>query len=175
MKFKFSDGRRIQPPDSFYFSAAVGWMELGNPVEAAEELSRISAEIANRLESLVFKWEVYSKLRRWPECLRIADRLVKDWPGEPTGWIDRSFALHELERTREAYDNLLSVVGRFETISTLPYNLACYACQLGDHVDAMTWFLKTRDVGDGQDWLKIALDDPDLEPIREEIRKMARR
>ena len=99
-------------------------------------------------------------------------QLVKEWPGEPTGWIDRSFALHELDRTQDAFENLLSVVGQFETISTLPYNLACYACQLGDHADAMNWFLKARDVDDGQDWLKIALADPDLEPIRDEILKI---
>lgn len=86
--------------------------------------------------------------------------------------LDRSFSLHELERTRDAYDNLQSVARQFETISTIPYNLACYACQLGEHGEALKWFQQAREVGDGQDWLKIALNDPDLEPMRDEILRL---
>ncbi|MFT5030740.1 MAG: tetratricopeptide (TPR) repeat protein [Candidatus Binatia bacterium] len=172
MKLNFPDERPIPPPDRFILSSVIGWMELGNPVEAADELSRISPEIADRWETLAIKWDVFAKLKRWPECLTIADRLVEKWPCEVTGWIDRSFSLHELDRTRDAYDNLQAVTGRFETISTIPYNLACYACQLGDIAEALKWFQKARKVGDGQDWLKIALNDPDLEPMRDAILRL---
>lgn len=173
MNLDFPDGQRIAPPDSFYLSAAIGWMELGNPAEAAGELSQLSAEIAERMETLAFKWEVYSKLKRWTECLAIADLLVANWPAEATGWIVRSFALHELKRTPEAFDNLRAVAGRFEKISTIPYNLACYACQLGDHADAMDWFRKARAIRSKRDWLKVALNDPDLEPMRDAIQRLA--
>lgn len=172
MSEPFPNQSAIPPPDRFYLSAAVGWMELGNPSEAADELSQLSPAIADRMETQAFTWEIFSKLKRWPECLEIADRLVANWPAEATGWIDRSFALHELNRTPEAYDNLRAVAGRFETISTIPYNLACYACQLGDHAGAMDWFRKARAIKGDQDWLSIALNDPDLEPLREAIQRI---
>jgi hypothetical protein len=31
----------LQPPDSHHLNAAVGWLELGNDIEATEELDKI--------------------------------------------------------------------------------------------------------------------------------------
>ena len=94
-------------------------------------------------------------------------------PCEATGWIDRSFALHELGRTREAHDNLVSVAGRFEKIWTIPYNLACYACQLGNRSEALEWLKKAFAVEDKNRLFKVAMEDSDLEPLRGDIRKIA--
>ena len=32
----------VEPPDSFYLSAAQGWMELGDPAEAQAELDKVA-------------------------------------------------------------------------------------------------------------------------------------
>ena len=34
---------KLEPPDTHYFLAAIGWLELGNVVEARAELAQISA------------------------------------------------------------------------------------------------------------------------------------
>ncbi len=165
---------KLPPPDSFHLSAALGWLGLGNPSEAATELDSISPEHEIRLDVLAVRWDVRARQGRWRECLEIADRLVEGWPCEPTGWIDRSFALHELKRTREAHDNLVSVAGRFEKIWTVPYNIACYACQLGNRNEAREWLRKAFTVVDRTRLLKTALADPDLEPMRQDIARLAR-
>ena len=163
----------LPPPDSFHLSSALGWLGLGNAVEAEAELNSMASRHFDRFDVLAVKWDVLAKLKRWPECLEIADRLVEQWPCEPTGWIDRSFALHELDRTRDAHDNLVSVAGRFEDVWTIPYNLACYACRLGDRDQASEWLRKAFVIGDKSRLLQVALADPDLESMRPEIQRIA--
>ena len=163
----------LPPPDRFHLSSALGWLGLGNAAEAAAELNAIAPEHLGRLDVLAVKWDVSARLKRWPECLEIADQLVEQWPCEPTGWIDRSFALHELDRTREAHDNLASVAGRFEKIWTIPYNLACYACQLDDRDAAREWLRKAFRIEDKSRLFKVAMEDPDLESMKEDIREIA--
>jgi hypothetical protein len=57
-------------------------------------------------------------------------------PKDAQSWISRSFVLHDLKRTQEAYDLLLPGLDKFTDESVIPYNLACYACQLGEHARA---------------------------------------
>ena len=72
------------------------------------------------------------------------------------GWINRSFALHELKRTQEACDQLHEgLLYRFRDESLIWYNLACYACVLGDRARARKMLdkaieLGAQDVGQGQ-------------------------
>ena len=61
--------------------------------------------------------------------MKTADLLVQQALERPKGWIHRSFALHELDRT-EAYSKLNSVRQVFSDQWIIPYNLACYLTQL---------------------------------------------
>jgi hypothetical protein len=51
----------------------------------------------------------------------------------------------------------------------IPYNLACYACQLGKHEEAWEWLEDTFDLGNSKTVKLMALEDPDLEPFWAEI------
>jgi predicted Zn-dependent protease len=88
--------------------------------------------------------------------------------------VHRSFALHELRRTREAYDQLLAAAGRFPKEMIIPYNLACYTCQLGDLAAARRWLERALALGGNprQKLLRLesALEDTDLQPLWEELR-----
>ena len=54
----------------------------------------------------------------------------------------------------------------------IPYNLACYACQLGrDAAETMDWFERALLVGDAREMLEMALKDSDLEPVWPLIRQ----
>ena len=73
--------RTIAPPDSHYFSAAVGWLELGNAAEAKVELARVSPELQDHPEVLEVAWSVESQLGDWVRALAAARRLVAVEPG----------------------------------------------------------------------------------------------
>lgn len=47
----------------------------------------------------------------------------------------------------------------------IPYNLACYACQLGRLDEAREWFRRALTMGDGKAIKLEALNDPDLAPL----------
>jgi tetratricopeptide (TPR) repeat protein len=93
----------------------------------------------------------------------IACALVRAKPDGEYGWIERSFALHELKQTQEVYDFLLPAENNFKNW-TISYNLACYCSQLDRLEEAQNWFKKAMAINEhivkGE-----AIDDPDLKPL----------
>jgi tetratricopeptide (TPR) repeat protein len=94
----------------------------------------------------------------------IAGAIIKLDPDRPDAWIHRSFALHELHRSQEAFDQLLPAARKFPKVWTIPYNLACYCAQLGRLEECKEWFKKAI-VMDEKTVQRMALDDPDLKPL----------
>jgi len=159
----------LEPPDLHHRNAAVGWLELGCPREARAELLRISEAHQQRREVLELHWRICAEETDWPTALAVARQLVHGDPGNPTGWIHQSYSLHELKRTEEAHGQLLGVAEQFSRISTVAYNLACYACQLGQPEEARRWLNRAIQL-EGKDRIKaMALSDSDLIPMRDEI------
>ena len=89
-------------------------MELGNHEEANEELELIDAPLRAHPDVLEVRWLIYQKVENWELCENIASALVKLAPERTTGWIHRSFALHEMKRTQEAYDELKPALDTFK-------------------------------------------------------------
>jgi hypothetical protein len=54
------------------------------------------------------------------------------------------------------------MVQRFPTEHIIPYNLACYTCQLGKLVEARDWLAQALRLGNEKEIKLRALDDPDL-------------
>jgi tetratricopeptide (TPR) repeat protein len=160
----------LQPPDSHHLNAAVGWIELGNVTEAKVELARIPASGRNHPDVLEAEWRIHAAERDWPAALDAARVLVNSDSDNPSGWIHQSYSLHELNQTREALDLLLPVAEKFSSISTIPYNLACYACQLGNLEEARRWLGKAIKIRGKNDIKQMALTDPDLQPMWGEIK-----
>jgi tetratricopeptide (TPR) repeat protein len=162
----------IEPPDSLHLLAAQGWLELGNHLEANEELEQITPCRRARPEVLEVRWQIYAAAKKWDATLDIAATLIRIDAEDPLGWVHRSYALHELKRTTEARDNLLRVVDTFPISATIHYNLACYECQLGRLEQAKTWLEKAFKLGDAKKMKLAAIDDPDLEPLWRAIGKL---
>lgn len=158
----------LEPPDTHYLRAALGWLELGNAQEAGEELGHISVAQRDHPEVLEVRWHVSAQTKQWQTCLEIAETMVRVDPTEPEPWIQRSFALHELKRTGEALDQLAQVVRRFPRVWTIPYNLACYCAQLGRLDDGEGWFKQAWEI-DAAAARKAALADPDLVPLKDRL------
>lgn len=143
---------------------ATGWMELGNVVEANEELDKISPSLRAHPFVLDVRWQIYALAKKWEACVDLAEALVKLVPNQLNGWLHRSYALHSMKRTQEAFDRLLPARDMFPNEQMIPYNLACYSCQLGRLEEARKWLALAFEIG-GKEIKLMALDDPDLEPL----------
>lgn len=150
--------------DKRHLLAAEGWLELGLHLEANAELEKIQPQLRAHPDVLELRWQIYAKEKKWEACVDIGNAVVRYAPDRPDGYIHRSFALHELKRTQEAFDQLLPVGEKFPQVWTIPYNLACYCSQLNRLEEAGDWLKKAIAV-DKEAVQKAALDDPDLKPL----------
>ncbi len=160
----------LNPPDSHYLNAALGWLELGSWQEAKGEWAGISPENRNHPGVLEVSWQIHAMQRDWAEALEIAARLLELTPESPAGWICHSYTLHEMKRTQEAFESLLPIVNRFSSDATIPYNLACYACQLGHLKEAREWLRRAIKIK--SKFRKVALQDPDLRPMWDQVKAL---
>ena len=163
--------KALVPPDLFYVQAARSWLESGKPVAAQKELDRIAPERQDHPDVLEVRWAIAARSRRWETCLEIAEALVQATPERPTGWIKRSFILHQLNRAQEALERLFPAVKRFPEIPIIPYNLACYASELQLWWEAERWLRASFQVG-GADFRQMALQDKHLQHFWPKVRTL---
>ena len=126
----------MSPADHRHFLAAQGWLELGDWQSADKELEELTPQQRAHPGVLNLRIELYSTAKRWDRAAEVANTLFRMFPDEPFGYIRLAFALHELKRTQEALNVLLPAAAKFPANWLIPYNLACYCCQLGDAVGA---------------------------------------
>jgi hypothetical protein len=162
----------IPPPDAFHLQATVGWLLLDNVSEARVELEQISPSHHEHPDVIEAWWKIYSEEKNWPAALDCGRRLSIAAPERAIGWIAQAFALHEMKRTRDAFDLLHSIVGRFHEHYVIPYNLACYQCQLGNKAGAMKWLQHAVTVADAKTIREMALEDSDLASLRDEVERL---
>ena len=159
----------IDPSDAHCLNAAIGWAELGLHAEAHAELDRLPRSLLAHPQVLDVRWKTYALAKDWEAALVTARGQVHVAPDEVAGWINQSYTLHEMKRTGEAFDALSAVAAEFPGEGTIPYNLACYTCQMGRLEEARFWLNEARCLI-GKDALrKMGKDDPDLKRLRSEI------
>lgn len=164
----------LEPPDTHYLSAAVGWLELGNLREAKTELAHIQAAKSNHPDVLELRWLLCAQEKSWEPALEIARELVRCAPGRASGWLHQAYALRRVPSggLEQAWDALLPAYEKFPTEPVIPYNLACYACQMQQLASARLWLERAVAIAGKSRIHRMALADPDLEPLWTEIRKM---
>jgi tetratricopeptide (TPR) repeat protein len=173
----------LQPPDSHHLKAAQGWLELGNQIEANEELEQITPELRHHPAVLELRWAIYYAAKKWDVCSDIARSLVELAPDRADYWRNRAASVHFMGRSKEAYDLLFPALEKFPDDWSIHYDMACYACVLGNLKEAWTRLEKALDLSDLIQFSKwepkkisnaksvklLALEDPDLEQLWTEI------
>ena len=158
-------------PTSRHLEYIQGYLALGLVDEAAAELELIATEDRRSDDVLEMSIDVYSLQKRWREAVRAAQEFTHRRPEEAKGWISWAFALRREKSIPEAEAVLLEGEKRIgSTCALIHYNLACYRCQLGDHAGALERL--TIACRMEPQWKAAALNDPDLEPIKEDISAM---
>ena len=160
--------KSLDPPDSHYLSAALGWLGLGNWQEANEEFEKIAPELRAHPDVLEVRWQIYAKAGKWDLAAQIAATLVDMQPSEPGAWISLAYATRRKPAggLLQAKAILTAMEKRFPKVWLFPYNLACYCAQLGLLDECQRWFKKAVAI-DEQTVQRAATDDPDLKPLRD--------
>jgi tetratricopeptide (TPR) repeat protein len=153
-------------------SAVVGWLELGNTKEARAELDSIDEEYRHDTNVLDLEWLLHAHEANWTAALQIANRLIEVAPEWSCGWLHRAFALRRIPNCglEPAAETLRAAFEKFPEEPTIPFNLACYACQLGHLDEARRWLRKAFSLDKDAEVKKMALADTDLEALWAEIK-----
>ena len=165
----------LEPPDSHFLRAAEGWLELGLPKEAEAELARLSDAAQDHPETLSVRWAMHARLGNWRLAHSAAEALVERAREDVASWVHRAYAARRMEGggLQAAWDALRPAAELFPDELIVPYNLACYACQLGRPDAARHWLGRARTIVGkraGDAILKqMALADPDLAPLHAEL------
>lgn len=159
---------KLGPPAIHHLNAAEGWLGLGSAAEAIAELAQIEPSLQRHPEVLEMKWQILASEGQWSVCAEVGAELVTDNPDRAFGWIHRAYALRRTPGggLKSAYDSLVPAADKFPEIWLIPYNLACYECQLGNLTAAKTWLVKATARGELQSIKRMAQIDPDLVPLK---------
>jgi len=166
--------KALQPPDNHHLSAAIGWLELGNPEEANEELKKIGPALHSHSSVLIVRHEIYTKVQKWDLADEIARQLLQLSPEKPQFWIWHAYSTRRMPGggIPQAKEILVKAQQLFPEEPLIVYNLACYDCQLGNLKKARTWLEKAFGIGDRKVFKSMALQDRDLKPMWVEIKEI---
>jgi len=166
--------QKLEPPDSHYLNAAIGWLELGVRAEAVAELDQISPAHQRHPDVLEARWSLLAHERHWDAALVAARDLLTEAPTRSSAWLHHAYALRRAKGggLQKAWGALLPAATKFPEEPIICFNLACYACQLQQLDEARGWLKRAMKIG-GREHIKLmALVDEDLKPLWKEIRKL---
>ena len=153
----------LEPPDQQYWQAAVGYVELGMFQDANDQLEKIDPFNRAAPEVLAVRLAIYRGLKKWELMQQIAKRLKEFQPDNVQWTISLAYATRRAYSIDVAMEILLDAEAKFPREAAIPYNLACYYCQLGEMEKAKRYLKKAFEID--LNWRKAALDDEDLRPL----------
>jgi tetratricopeptide (TPR) repeat protein len=140
---------------------ALGYLALDLAAEARAELCHLAPGQLARPDALAVRLELAMTENDWATVLALAPDLIAHQSGLERPWIAWAYALRELGRIPEAQETLLTGARLIESPSPLvEYNLACYACLLGDPAEARR--LLALAIARDPVWHALAQGDADL-------------
>lgn len=145
-------------------NAALGYMNLDMTDEALTELDALPPEEIHLPETHAVRTAILIRRRNWEGALELARCLCHSHPDQPSPFLDHAFCLHELQRTEEAKQILLTGPAVLRQTGIFYYNMACYEAQLGNLAPARDYLNQAVKMDDR--YREMALDDPDLAPLK---------
>lgn len=159
----------LEHPDNLHLQAAVGWLELGNWLEATEDLERITPQMRAHPDVLQVRVKIYLAAEKWEYAAEVANTLSTMFPDSSFGTLPLAHALRKLDRITEAKHARLPIADQFPDEWRIPYCLACYCCRLGERQASLRWLERAIDIAGKVDIRMKALDESDLESLWQDI------
>ena len=149
--------------------AVEGYLELGLPGEAREELAAVAP--ADRRDPRVLGAEVFVQqaLGNWSRMAAAAGVLCERCPEEVQWPISFAYATRRAHNIEAARAVLWAAQGSFPNEALIRYNLACYECQLGRLEEARTCLREAFRLEKG--CREMASRDADLAPLHGELER----
>lgn len=145
--------------------AAQGFLELGDPDSAWEELESIPPEDRAHPVALRLSVYIYREKKKWMEMAEISRHLTEIEPEQAEHWTNRAWAERRHQGIPVAEKTLLQALAKFPNEGLLYYNLSCYAAVDGRTVEAKSLLIKAIELDPA--FKGLALEDEDLVGIRE--------
>jgi hypothetical protein len=159
-------------PDLVHLRAAWGWMVRGNYAKATAEVEQVSETMRVHPATLFMSCSANMSARNWEMAARTAQEHSRVAPQSSYGWLCHVVCLDKMGRTKEAYDMTLPLLEKLPHEFFVPYNLACFACRLGNREDAWNWVQRAFPLASLAKFKAWALSDADLEPLRDQIAEL---
>jgi len=112
---------------------------------------------------------------RWESGIEVAEKLLRVAPDRASGWLHRAYALRRVKGggLQQAWEALRPAYDKFPKAEVIPYNLGCYAAQMGRLDEAWEWLHKAMEAAGDVDAIKsMALADMDLHALWDRIRAL---
>lgn len=142
---------------------AQGYFELGLYEDSLEAIEELPPAQRTSIPIIQLQASIYMKLEAWHLLGAMGSALVRFKPEEAQHWMWFAYATRRSDSIESAEKILRDALNHHPDDGTVHYNLACYTAQIG-RLDEARQFL-TEAIRLDPDYQKMALDDPDLEPL----------
>lgn len=116
-----------------------GWLELGCPAEAYDELDRLPDSLHTTREVLKLKCNILTAARNWRELRVLSSTSAMYFPQEPVFAEDWAWAEHKEGQTTQAYSILVHAAERYEKTWRTAYFLSCFSYAMKRVREATEW------------------------------------
>ena len=148
----------------WHLSYARGYLLLGLLDAASEELAALPPEYMEMDDTIILQASVLQEQNEWLRLEPLAADLVRRHPEAAEWWVMWAYATRRADSLHAAQDILLEAETRHPNEATIQFNLACYACQLGDLDLARVRAFKAIQLD--RQFAVSAKTDSDLAPLR---------
>ena len=147
----------------FRMNRIEGYCDLGMWEDAEQERAALGTLLDHNPAGRELKLRILMGTGDWPRAVKLAMDLANEFPEQGHWFTHTAYCLHELGRTQEAREFLMTGPSSLKDDPLFYYNLACYECMLGRLDEARLLLGKAieRDAG----LAKLARTDPDLKGI----------
>lgn len=157
----------LNPRDQQHLERAREWMARNEFSEARFALDQMSEEARSHPDSLAAAVAIFSGLQNHGKTIEAGLALVSGGRclDRADIWLALADALHQADRTEEAYDTLKQFAAYECRDGLVFYRLAVYACLLGRSEEAKTHFTRAMNTEEGARLRREAWEDERLRDI----------
>jgi predicted Zn-dependent protease len=152
---------------AWHFRRCDGYLDLGMVDRAREEMAHIPSKYHDTPLYRQLRLRFAMESNAWAEAADLAQALCGEEPGEAGHWLQLAFATRRAHSLEAARSILRRALKRFPREALIPFNLACYECQLGHPDQALHYLGKAEALA--PQCRHLALRDEDLKPLWDQL------